>query len=269
MRTPYRLDGPADSLRQHSAGHPAVPAIVTGMPRFRFPHSLTLLTGCIALAALLTHILPAGEFQRREDPGSGRTVVVAGTYAPVEPKPVGVFDALMAIPKGITDAASVIGLIFLVGGAFAVVERAGTLGRLVRWLVGRLANRGAMVIPVASAVFALGGVMMHTQEELIAFVPALLLLSQHLGFTPLTIVAMSLGSAAIGAAFGPVDPFSVLIAQRVAQLTPASGIGFRTLFLVPALAIWIWGTMRYAARTRTAPTVEETGSASLEPQQTS
>ena len=235
------------------------------MPRFRFPHSLTLLTGCIALAALLTHILPAGEFQRREDPGSGRTVVVAGTYAPVEPKPVGVFDALMAIPKGITDAASVIGLIFLVGGAFAVVERAGTLGRLVRWLVGRLANRGAMVIPVASAVFALGGVMMHTQEELIAFVPALLLLSQHLGFTPLTIVAMSLGSAAIGAAFGPVDPFSVLIAQRVAQLTPASGIGFRTLFLVPALAIWIWGTMRYAARTRTAPTVEETGSASLEP----
>ncbi len=178
---------------------------------------------------------------------------------------MGVFDALMAIPKGITDAASVIGLIFLVGGAFAVVERAGTLGRLVRWLVGRLANRGAMVIPVASAVFALGGVMMHTQEELIAFVPALLLLSQHLGFTPLTIVAMSLGSAAIGAAFGPVDPFSVLIAQRVAQLTPASGIGFRTLFLVPALAIWIWGTMRYAARTRTAPTVEETGSASLEP----
>lgn len=228
------------------------------MPKLRFPHSLTLLVACIALSALLTHLLPAGEFQRHQDSGTGRTVVIAGTYAPVEPSPVGVFGALMAVPKGITDAASVIGLIFLVGGAFAVVERAGTLGRLVRWLVGKLANRGPLVIPVASAVFALGGMVMHTQEELIAFVPALLLLSQHLGFTPLSIVAMSLGSAAIGAAFGPVDPFSVLIAQRIAQLTPGTGLGFRLLFMVSALIIWTWGTMRYAARTRTAPTAGDT-----------
>jgi uncharacterized ion transporter superfamily protein YfcC len=102
---------------------------------------------------------------------------------------------------------------------------------------------------------------------LIAFVPALLLLCRSLGFVPLVIVAMSLGSAAIGAAFGPVDPFSVLIAQRLAQLTPGSGLGFRLLFLVPALVIWIWGSMRYAERTRTAPTTaaDEVGSASLEP----
>ena len=87
-------------------------------------------------------MLPAGEFQRHEDPAHGRTVVIAGTYAPSRRSPVGPFGALIAVPKGITDAASVIGLIFLVGGAFAVVERAGTLGRLVRWLVGKLASRG-------------------------------------------------------------------------------------------------------------------------------
>jgi uncharacterized ion transporter superfamily protein YfcC len=236
------------------------------MARFRLPHSLTLLVICILLAAVLTHVLPAGEFQRHEDPSTGRTVVIAGTYAHVGAKPLGPFEALIAIPKGITEAASVIGLIFLVGGAFAVVERAGTLGRLVGWVVGKLAHRGALVIPIASVMFALGGVTEHTSEELIAFVPALLLLSRTLGFTPLAIVAMSLGSAAIGAAFGPVDPFSVLIAQRVAQLTPGSGLGFRVLFLVPALAIWTWGTMRYAARTRTAPAVgpEAAGPASLE-----
>jgi uncharacterized ion transporter superfamily protein YfcC len=237
------------------------------MARFRVPHSLTLLVACILFAAVLTHLLPAGEFQRHEDPSTGRSVVVAGTYAPVESKPVGPFDALIAIPKGITDAASVIGLIFLVGGAFAVVDRAGTLGRLVGWLVGKLKNRGALVIPMAGVVFALGGITEHMSEELIAFVPALLLLARSLGYTPLTIVAMSLGSAAIGAAFGPIDPFSVIIAQRLSQLTPGSGFGFRVLFLVPALAIWIWGTMRYAARTRTAPTVgsEVTAPAALEP----
>jgi uncharacterized ion transporter superfamily protein YfcC len=223
------------------------------MPRLRFPHSLTLLVGCILLAAALTYVLPAGEFQRREDPATGRSVVVSGTYARVEAKPVTPFAALIAIPKGFAEAASVIALVFLVGAAFAVVERVGTLGRVVEWLVARLANRGTLVIPVAGVVFSLGGILMQTQEELIAFVPALLLLSRQLGFTPLAVVAMSLGTAAVGAAFSPVDPFQVLIAQRVAQLPSASGASFRLAFLVPAVIIWIWGTSRYANRTRTPP----------------
>jgi uncharacterized ion transporter superfamily protein YfcC len=64
---------------------------------------------------------------------------------------------------------------------------------------------------------------------------------------------MSLGAAAIGAAFSPVNPFQVIIAQKVAELPPASGLGFRLAFLVPALALWIGGTMFYAGRTRRAP----------------
>jgi uncharacterized ion transporter superfamily protein YfcC len=91
------------------------------------------------------------------------------------------------------------------------------------------------------------------QEELIAFVPVLLLLVRQLGFSPVVAVAMSLGTAAVGAAFSPVNPFQVVIAQKVAELPPASGLGFRVAFLIPALAIWIAGTMWYARRTRRPP----------------
>src|SRR6185312_10118583 len=184
---------------------------------------------------------------------TGRSVVVPGTYSRVEPQPVGPFRALVAIPKGIIDAASVIGLVFLIGGGFTVVERTGTFGRLVNGLSRRLRGRGILVIPVASVAFAVGGIMMQMQEELIAFVPILLLLVRQLGFTPLVAVAMSLGAAAVGAAFSPVNPFQVLIAQKVAELPPASGLGFRLAFLAPALGFWIWGTMRYARRTQGPP----------------
>jgi uncharacterized ion transporter superfamily protein YfcC len=223
------------------------------LTRIRFPHPLALLVGCVLLAAALTWVLPAGRFERREDPATGRSVVVPGTYARVEPHPVGPFDAMVAIPKGIVDAASVIGLVFLIGGGFTVVERTGTFGRLVNGLARRLKARGILVIPVASVAFALGGIMMQMQEELIAFVPVLLLLVRQLGFTPLTAVAMSLGAAAVGAAFSPVNPFQVIIGQKVAELPPASGLGFRLAFLLPALACWIWGTMHYARRTRRPP----------------
>jgi uncharacterized ion transporter superfamily protein YfcC len=231
----------------------------------RFPHVLTLLVGCILTAAVLTWILPAGQFQRREDPVTGRSVVVAGTYSRVPQQPVGPFQAVVAIPKGIVDAASVIGLVFLIGGAFTVVERTGTLGRVVAALVQRVSRRGILVIPIASVAFSLGGIMMQMQEELIAFVPVLLLLVRQLGFSPVTAVAMSLGAAAIGAAFSPVNPFQVIIAQKVAELPPASGLGFRLAFLVPALAIWILGTMWYARRERLPPQLPaESGSNALD-----
>ena len=220
------------------------------MPSFRFPHPLTLLVGCVLIAAALTWVLPAGKFQRRDDPATGRSVVVAGTYSRVQQQPVGPFQALVAIPKGIVDAASVIGLVFLIGGAFTVIERAGTLGRLVAALAQRVRRRGIFVIPIAGLAFSLGGIMMQMQEELIAFVPVLLLLVRQLGFTPVTAVAMSLGAAAVGAAFSPVNPFQVIIAQKVAELPPASGLSFRLAFLLPALGLWILGTMWYAKRTR-------------------
>ncbi len=164
----------------------------------RFPHPLTLLVACILIAAALTWVLPAGEYQRREDPATGRNVVVPGTYAPVEAKPVGPFAALVGIPRGMIDAASIIFYVFLVGGGFAVVERTGALARLVNSLVAGLSGRGLLVIPIAGLAFATGGVLLQMQEELIAFVPVLLLLTSRLGFTPLTAVAMSLGASAVG-----------------------------------------------------------------------
>jgi uncharacterized ion transporter superfamily protein YfcC len=165
----------------------------------------------------------------------------------------------VAIPKGIADAASVIGLVFLIGGAFTVVERTGTLGRLVTVLAERVRRRGIMVIPIASAAFSLGGITMQMQEELVAFVPVLLLLVQRLGFTPVVAVAMSLGAAAVGAAFSPVNPFQVIIAQKVSQLPPGSGLAFRLVFLLLALGVWVAGTMWYARHTRRPPVETSTG----------
>ena len=120
------------------------------MARARFPHPLTLLTGCILASAICSYLLPAGQYDRREDPVTGRPVVVAGTYHHVEQRPVGPFEAFVAIPKGLRDAASVVFLVFLVGGAFTVVDETGALRQAVGWLVGRLQHREALVIPLGT-----------------------------------------------------------------------------------------------------------------------
>lgn len=220
--------------------------------RLRLPHPIILLLGCLFAAAVLSHVLPAGQYDRRDDPVTGRSIVVPGTYHNVPPQPVGVFQMLVAVPKGLVDAASVVFLVFLVGGAFAVVEQTGALADAMAWLASRLARRETLVIPIATLAFALGGITENMQEEIIAFVPILLLLTRRLGFDPLTAAAVSLGGAGVGSAFSPINPFQVGIAQKLAQLPPLSGGVFRTVFLLAALGIWIWGTVRYARGNRIA-----------------
>ena len=221
--------------------------------RSRMPHPLVLLVVCVFAAAVLTHVVRAGEFERRDDPATGRRTVVAGSFHPVPQTPVGPFAALMALPQGMTEAAAVIFLVFLVGGAFSVVESTGAFNQGVLWLVKVLRHRTDLIVPICCVTFAAGGAVEGMWEEVIPLVPVLLLLVRSAGYDAITAVAMSIGSAAVGIAFSPINPFSVGIAQKVSQVPLLSGLEFRMAVLAAGLAIWTWWTMRHARRTRTTP----------------
>lgn len=218
--------------------------------RLRVPHPLVLLTACVILAAAASYLLPAGEYERRDDEATGRVVVVAGTYQEVEPNPVNLFEAMVALPRGMADAAEIIFLVFLIGGAFTVVDATGALRRGVTSLIRALRGRDLLIIPVVAIPFAIGGVVQNLQEEIIPLIPVLLILTRRIGFNAMVAVAMSAGAAFVGSAFSPINPFQVAIAQQLAELPLASGALFRIVFLLLALTFWIGMTMRYARRTR-------------------
>ena len=227
--------------------------------RVRFPHPLVLLSGAVFLAAAASWVLPAGSYDRTVDEATGRTVVVSGTFHEVDPAPVGPFEALVAMPRGMIHAAEIIFLVFLIGGAFTVVDHSGVLRRGVGWLVARLGNRTILVIPIVAVLFATGGALENMQEEIIALLPVLLVLTNRLGYRPMVAVAMSLGAAIVGSAFSPINPFQVGIAQKLAELPLLSGGGFRLVFLALALTLWIGFVMRMAIRTAGEPKIPEAG----------
>ena len=222
--------------------------------RFRLPHPLILLLGCIGIAVALTWIIPAGEYQRREDPGSGRMLVVPGTYARVEPSPVGVMGALMSVPRGFVAGADVILIILFVGGAFTMLEATGALGRLVGLVVAK-ARRPSVTVVLISLAFATLGALENMHEEIVALVPVMLVLSRGLGFGAITALSMSLGAAVVGSAFGPTNPFQTGAALKFAQLPPLSQPGLRISLLVAAVAVWIGWTLFMTRRDDVRPEV--------------
>ena len=91
------------------------------------------------------------------------------------------------------------------------------------------------------------------QEEIIALIPVLLVLSRGLGFGAITALAMSVGAAAVGSAFGPTNPFQTGIALRFAEMPPLSQPALRVGLLVAAVAVWIGWTVAMTARDRVPP----------------
>lgn len=222
--------------------------------RFRLPHPLILLLAGVAVAAILTWVLPAGAYQRRHDDASGREVVVPGTYARVSASPIGPMAAVLAVPKGIVAGADVILTVLFVGGAFALLDSTGALGRLVGTLVGHTA-RPRLVIALVCVIFATFGALENMQEEIIALVPVLLVLSRGLGFGAVTAIAMSAGSCAVGAAFGPTNPFQTGIALKIAGLPAMSQPGVRFAMLGVAVVVWVGYTLAMTGRDDVRPVV--------------
>jgi uncharacterized ion transporter superfamily protein YfcC len=238
-------------------------AVASALTRLRLPHPVVLLGAAVAAAALLTWILPAGQFARRDDAATGRRVVVAGTYQRTDASPVGPFAAAVAIPRGFIAAADVIGLVLLVGGAWVIVDRLGTLPAVVDALVARFADRGLWVIPLVSLFFGAMGALENMQEEIIPLIPVLLALGAGIGVDAVSVVAMSAGAAMVGSAFGPTNPFQAGIALKLAQLPPLGRGGLRLAMLAAGLAVWIGLTLRHAGRTRTASGPKKGASAQL------
>ena len=220
--------------------------------QLRLPHPFVLLLAGVAVAALLTWIIPAGSYERRTHAETGRELVVGGTYHRVEAKPVTPMAAVMSVPRGIVAGADVILTVLFVGGAFALLDATGALSRLVGALVGRTKRPRIIVICVGIA-FATLGALENMHEEIIALIPTLLVLSSRLGFGAITALSMSVGAAVVGSAFGPTNPFQTGIALRFAELPPMSQPALRFALFAAAVAVWIAWTLAMTKRDDVRP----------------
>ncbi len=98
--------------------------------------------------------------------------------------------------------------------------------------------------------------LFQLEEELIAFTPLLVRVAGRLGCRPVIALAMSVGVSIVGAAFSPIDPFLVGVAQQAAELPLFSGMLFRCVFLFLAVGIWIVMVAHGASRSPLAESAE-------------
>lgn len=220
--------------------------------KFLIPHTYAIIFSIIILATLATYFLPAGQYERMEE--AGRTIVVENSYAQVEQSPVSIFEMFKAIPLGMQAGARIIFYIFLVGGAFGIIRATGAIESGVNALVQKMQGSGIWLIPISMTVFSILGFSTGMSEETIIFVPIGIAIARALGYDALVGTAMVSTGAASGFIGGMLNPFTVGIAQEIAEVKLFSGIGFRSVVYVFILLVAITYVMRYAKKIQADPT---------------
>lgn len=221
--------------------------------KFEFPHVFVILFGIIIVAAVATYFIPAGEYEREVNE-AGTETVVDGTYTTVEKTPLGFFDLFQSIHAGMVDGSAIIFFIFIVGGAFGILNATNALQGAFGSLSRILAGRELLLIPITMTAFAVGGATFGMAEETIPFILILVPIALMVGFDSLVGTAMVLVGVYAGFTAAFMNPFTVGVAHGIAGLPTFSGMGVRIIFFVIFLAVSILYVMLYARKIKKDPT---------------
>lgn len=235
------------------------------LKRFKSPNTFFILSVIMALTAVLTWIIPSGEYQKFEK--NGQTLVLPDSYHYVESNPQGIDDLFMGPLNGFVDAALIIGFILVIGGVFYVFKKTEAVDSAIKSIAkahktSRLVQ--ILVIPIFMIIFSLAGAVFGMSEEIIPFVLLFIPLALALGYDSITGLAIPFVGAGAGFAAAFINPFTLGVAQGIAELPPLSGFEYRLAVWIIITSITILFVYLYAEKIKKNPKLSKTYMADLE-----
>lgn len=225
------------------------------LPKFltmEMPHTYLLIFAILTLSAILTYIIPAGQFETVVNE-SGRSILVSGTFHYVESSPVSLYQFLSAIPNGLSAMSSLIFFVMIAGGAFAIINSTQTIDVLINKILKYLRGKERWVIFVIMFLFSLLGGLIGFDAECVIFVPICITLARRMGYDSITGVAMVMSGAFVGSSVGTFNPYATAVAQGIAGLPIFSGAWYRMIMHVVILTAAALYTIHYAERVKKDP----------------
>ena len=216
------------------------------MRKLKVPNTYVIIAVIIALCAVLTWFVPGGQYVKAED----------GTlsYESVDAVPQ-TWQVLSAVYHGFVKQAGIIVFILVVGGAFWLLNATGAVEAGIQRFIVRIGKRDILVLVALTVLFSLAGAVFGMSEETIPFVGIVVPLVVSMGYDAFMGMLVVYVASNVGFSSAFLNPFTVGIAQGMADLPLFSGMGYRIFcwaFLTLLMVIFVWF---YARRTKKEVTV--------------
>ena len=243
----------------------------------KIPHTYVIVFYIIVLAAIATWVIPGGKYVKETIIEQGKekeiqvyeTVTVDGETKEIpkfeyQEHKIQTWEVFSAIFKGFERQAGIIIFILMVGGAFWIMNstKAIDIGiyaflRIVKRLeknrLLKIIGVNNIILIMIMLMFSIFGAVFGMSEETIAFIVILVPLSISMGYDSITGVAIVFVAAGLGFAGAVLNPFTIGIAQGIAELPLFSGIEYRMLCWLIINIVGISYILRYANKIKKNP----------------
>lgn len=206
----------------------------------QIPHTYVIVFLIALAATVMTWIIPAGEYGRTQkvlETGATREVIDPGSFHYVEQSPQ-TWELFSSFFQGFVNQSGIIMFILLIGGAFWILNSsksidAGILSfinftkKLEKYKPLKKIGVNNIVMVLIMTMFSIFGAVFGMSEETIAFVIIIVPLAISMGYDSLTGICLVYVAAHVGFAGAILNPFTIGIAQQLADLPLFSGIEYR------------------------------------------
>lgn len=261
-----------------SQAQPQTQNKIASSSQWKMPDTLILIFIIGLMSAALSYLIPTGQFDTQQvsfvaegvektrtviDPDSFRYITDENgnsVYNRVKFFGSGGDVGLMNFPfEGLVSrsSVSVIMFMFLLGGAFGIVMRTGTIDNGILMLIDKTKGHEFLFIPVLFLLFSLSGAVFGMSEEVVAFAIIIAPLMIRLGYDGITTVMVTYVASQIGFATSWMNPFSLAIAQGIAGVPILSGMTFRMSMWIVFTFVGMGFTLLYAARIKSDPSLSQ------------
>jgi uncharacterized ion transporter superfamily protein YfcC len=239
------------------------------MKKRKVPHTFVIVFCCILLAAMMTWFIKPGKYVTEDVGGQSVTTFYYQDQLPeehaaefhAEPQTWQVFSALY---KGFEKQSGIIVFILIVGGAFWIMNKSRAIDtgimaflrftkRMEHNRVIRKIGVNNIIITLIMILFSLFGSVFGMSEETIAFTLIVIPLAISMGYDSIVGVCMVYVAAHIGFSGAMLNPFTIGIAQGIADIPLFSGIGYRFVCWVILTVIGIVFVLWYANKVKKHP----------------
>jgi uncharacterized ion transporter superfamily protein YfcC len=231
----------------------------------KIPHTYVIVFAIVVLSALLTWIIPGGEFQRHtvNVNGTARQVIVQDSYKSIESQGQS-WEIFSSFFKGFVDKADIIMFILVIGGAFWIMNASKSIDigiysfleftkKLEKNKMIRKIGVNNIILTLIMLIFSIFGATFGMSEETIAFTIIFVPMAIKMGYDSIVGVAICFVAAGLGFAGALLNPFTIGIAQGLSNLPLFSGIEYRLFCWLVINVIGFAFILRYAAKIRKNP----------------
>ena len=253
------------------------------MKKRKVPHTFVIVFCIIVVAAVLTWIIPPGKYVSEQvgvetvmtfyyadqlnevgpSTGSGTSVSTGSGTAEFHAEPQ-TWQVFSAFYKGFVKQANIIVFILIIGGAFWIMNKSKAIDmgilsflkftkRLERNKFMQKIGVNNIVIILIMLLFSLFGSVFGMSEETIAFALIIIPLAVSMGYDSIVGLCMVYVAAHIGFSGAMLNPFTIGIAQGIADIPLFTGIGYRAVCWAILTVVGIIFVLWYANKVKKNP----------------